>query len=538
MFEDTWTKNKIPISIACGQWFLTTLFQIDRLFFQYEVENKVFYMIKVLYFITLVISWIFVFHVYHKIKEGDEAYKRGFWLFSRYLCFLMLVLLVLWPGTWSWDDSMDLLVEKQYGWTAWQHILTGIYQEILLQILPFPGGIILLQNVGIAVMVSFVIVKLEKSFHIPIIKHVYVDLIIKMLPFCLPPVLMYQFSGYRMGVYVYVELTFLTIWVCSVKDKGQWNWKYMTLFSILCAVAATWRTESLFYIPMACLGILLMKPDILSGKKKIVCIVLIICTFFGIDFVQTLGLGNNSYKIASIMRPCVEIIHVADPKADQKFMEDLSAVIDLDVVYDNPEKNGEELFWHSGTIKPDYTDEDYKKCLKGFAGLCLKYPKVVFQERFALFVQSAGITGLSYSNVSQAYSFFDPESGNRAAELVKSENWIVNKPVFPRLRKMGIHLLNIRKGSHIYKLRLVVWNAALPLMVLVYVWYKTIRKKEWFTFIIITSVVIKIPIVFLTQPSCWFMYFLSFYFLGYVMLIYGIQQEYSRRREKGITRIP
>ena len=103
---------------------------------------------------------------------------------------------------------------------------------------------------------------------------------------------------------------------------------------------------------------------------------------------------------------------------------------------------------------------------------------------------------------------------------------------------MGIHLLNIRKGSHIYKLRLVVWNAALPLMVLVYVWYKTIRKKEWFIFIIITSVVIKIPIVFLTQPSCWFMYFLSFYFLGYVMLIYGIQQEYSRRREKGITRIP
>ena len=39
MFEDTWTKNKIPISIACGQWFLTTLFQIDRLFFQYEVEK-------------------------------------------------------------------------------------------------------------------------------------------------------------------------------------------------------------------------------------------------------------------------------------------------------------------------------------------------------------------------------------------------------------------------------------------------------------------------------------------------------------------
>ena len=33
-------KNKIPICIASIQWFVTTVFQVDRLFFSYELDRK------------------------------------------------------------------------------------------------------------------------------------------------------------------------------------------------------------------------------------------------------------------------------------------------------------------------------------------------------------------------------------------------------------------------------------------------------------------------------------------------------------------
>ena len=45
---------------------------------------------------------------------------------------------------------------------------------------------------------------------------------------------------------------------------------------------------------------------------------------------------------------------------------------------------------------------------------------------------------------------------------------------------------------------------------------------------LITSVIIRIPLVVLTQPSNWFMYFLSFYLLGYIVVVYEIWIYFSK----------
>lgn len=91
---------------------------------------------------------------------------------------------VLWPGTWSWDDIGCLNVLQWYSdFVAWQHILTGIYMDILLQILPFPGEFIILQNIIVAICVAFVVTNLENYYDIKEIKNKYVDIFIKTLPF-------------------------------------------------------------------------------------------------------------------------------------------------------------------------------------------------------------------------------------------------------------------------------------------------------------------------------------------------------------------
>ncbi len=521
MLDRIWKENKIPIMIALLQWFFTTVLQVDRFFFIYESETVVFVLTKILYFFALATIWVFIFNVVQKIKNGDKEYKRGFEVFSIYFSILMMFLCILWPGTWSWDDALSLLTERWYNWTDWQHIFTGIFQMVLLQIMPFPGGIIFLQNLIIALIVAFAVVKLEISFNIPRLKKHYLDIIVKLLPFLTPPVLMYQFSGYRMGVYIYVEFSMLIIWLCSIKDKKKWGWGYAFLFSALCAITATWRTESLFYIPLVNLGILFIKKEILSNKKKWSCIFLMICIYSGINYAQNQILGNNSYKLISIIRPCTELVRAADRDKDAELLEDLSRAFYLDVIYNNPEENGEVLYWNYGAVNSEHTDEDYKACLKAFVRLCLKYPRVVIHERCNLFINSTGIRGRTVSNVNQAYNFFDVDNGNNAAEEVKNAEWIANKPVFPILRKAMIYFLDMRIDNHGYALKRVVWNIIPPLIILIYFWCKTIQKKRWREVLLMTAVLVKIPIIILTQPSEWFMYFLSFYFLGYVVFVYS-----------------
>lgn len=442
-------KNKTPIFIAFIQWFLTTVFQIDRLFFSYgyECENKYFITTKALYFIFLAVIWCFGFDAYKKIKSGNEYYQRGFYIFKIYLILMLFMLLILWPGTWAWDDLWILNAIAPYNsWLPWQHIITGIYQDVLLQILPFPGGIILLQNIIISICVAFSVTKLEVVFHIKKSNKKLVDTLIKLFPFLLPPVLMYQFSGYRIGLYVYLELTMLVILIGAIKDKKEWSYQYLLLFCFLCVVVAVWRTESFLYIPCACLQILFVKKNIIPHNKKIVCMLLLVIGFIGANKAQNSELGNADYKVISLLGPCAELVRNADKIEDADLLADINKVVKLEVIHNNPDLPGAALYWQRG----GYTDEDYNAFLHAIVKLSLKYPKVVFAERWNMFIKGSGISGLTVSNVDISAALFDENNGNSAAETVLGKGWIANSPVFKNLRKSFIYLLGSKKRMEVY----------------------------------------------------------------------------------------
>lgn len=524
MINEELKQLRTPIFIACFQWFFSTLFQVDRLFFTYDVENNLMIAIKIIYLISLIGMWSFLFRIHVKIKNGDLKYKRAFCIFIVYFVILMFILLILWPGTWAWDDIGVIYNIRLYEWVPWQHIITSIYQMVLLQILPFPGGVILLQNIIIAICVAFVVTKLETTFRIQRIKITVIDFIVKLLPFLLPPVLMYQFSGYRIGLYVYLELVMLVMLICAIKDNKEWSWIYILLFSLVCVITAAWRTESFFYIPCVSLALLFISKNVLSNKKKIVIICLLISGFWGINTLQSSALGNSSYEIMSILRPCVEVVHASDKIEDAELLSDLSKVLNLDVIYNNPEVNGEILYWNYGVVKKGYTDKDYNACLKAFVKLCLKYPNVVIAERFNIFAQSTNINGTTCMNVDNAATLFDSEYKDDNHKLnFLSANWITNKPIFKNMRKTFIYALGLKNSNgevcHVYRL---VWNALFPILILLYAWLKSISEKKWYVSLLLTAILIRLPIVALTEPAGWIMYLLSFYFLGYVLLVYGI----------------
>lgn len=516
---------KVPLSVAGIQWYVTTIFQVDRFFFQYDagLDTYLYRAVKIFYLFFLMAAWCFGFHTVRKYRENHQAYKRGVHVFTICLILLLILLLILWPGTWSWDD-LGLIQEKlvYYQWDPWQHILTSIFQMILFQILPFPGGMVLIQNVMIAVCVAFCVVKLENSFDIYFLKYEWLDLLIKFIPFFLPPVLMYQFSGYRMGLYVYLELTMLCMLIAALKQKKEWSISYICFFCFLCAVVSSWRTESFLYIPVVCILIFWLK-NAMTRKKMIFTSCFLLLIFFGIRYVQNTALGNSNYEIMSTLRPLTELVRVSDAEKDQECLEIINKVIDLNMVYENPQMNGEGLYWNNVT-RPDYTKEDYREYLKAFMKLSIKYPKTVIKERLNLFADCIGMHGQEkmVTNVFTVHLFDDADPNTRAG-VFQNMDWVANKPVFPELRKSFLYFLGqISSNDTEYMTFHLVWNGFLPMAIFLIAWGLLMVRKKWGWFMLGLPIFLKIIIIILTQPAAFSMYLLSIYLIGYVIMVYGI----------------
>lgn len=513
--------------IAILQWAVTTFLQVDRLFFVYENKNNYYHITKALFLIFLIIFWNFIFIAVKKIREKKAEWIRGRDFFVTYFIFSSVVLILIWPGTWASDDINTINHISTYStWFPWQHILTGIYQDVLLQLLPFPGGVILLQNLLISICVAFVVTKIEATYNIKRLRNRAIDLLVKLLPFALPPVLMYQFSGYRMGIYIYLELVMLVMLICAMKDEKEWSICYISLFSVLCVLVSVWRTESFIYVPCVLILLFVIKKQVIPNNKKIGSAICIVLGFLALTKIQNISLGNSNYEVISLLGPCVELVREADDIEDIEELSSIDKVADLEIIYANPDLRGSIMYWNTDVVRENYTREDYSEFVSAIVKLSVKYPIVVIKERWRIFIDGSGITGRAISNVSDAADLYD----NDRTEVTFTSDKAINRPISISLRAGIINLLGMRSidGSSDGFLKYIVWNSIIPLIILICFWVFMLMKKNWYLFFISSSVLIRLPIIVLTQPSPWFMYVISFYFLGYVLLIYAILVKRSR----------
>lgn len=533
------TENMLPTGIAIFQWIITTILKVDKVFFDYD--HITFWMLgtKALYLAFLILMWVFIFYSSKKIKSGDAFWKRGFNLFCVYLTIMLGILLIVWPGMWSWDDLWILKNISGYeNWCAWQHTLTGAYEDVLLQILPFPGGMILLQNIIISVCVAWSVTKLENVFELGYLKNRIIDYIAKLLPFLLIPVIRYQFSGYRMGLYVQLEMILMVMLICAWKEKKSWNYVDISMFAIIGAIVAAWRSESLLYIPSFIILLYFVKKEVLTKKKKIICILMLCITYFVISFVQKKAMGDSKYSLVSIMKPCVEVVRAADAVKDAEELAAIDRVTSVQVILDNPTMDGEALYWSNECARnknddpdDDFTDEEYSEYIKAFIKLSFKYPGVVISERWITFIDGCGATGKTWAYIPDAADLFDSENMSQIAEDTQSRNWIAFKPISKDLRRDFINLIGARRddGTDIIWLKLIIWNAIIPELILIISWFRYLFKKEWYYWGIVTAILIRMPVVALGEPTAWIMYHLSFYLLGCTYIVYKGLIIYKRK---------
>lgn len=526
------------------QWLVTILLQIDKLYFTYPVfDFSIYHLIflgtKALYLPFLLILWCFVFYIKQQYMRSNLFVKRGVHIFCVNIVILAGILLLLWPGTWAGDDLGVLEDLSIYDLRVWQHILTNIYQLLLLQLLPFPGGIIILQNIFVAICVAYSITKIENLFvfNRKLVSNHTVDIVLKLLPFLLPPIIMYQFSGYRIGLYIYLELVLIIMLIDMMKAKKEYSLTYLAVFCVLTIIVSVWRTESLFYIPIVVVCLFLMDKNVFSRTKQLTCIVCIIVGFLAINTVQNTAVGFSKglkdYEVMSTIRPCVELLHIADAQTDRTLLDEINDVVKLDVVYKNPGINGVELYWCNDIVNKNYSDDDYSEYLSAFLQLSLRYPKIVLYERLDVLFNTFNVYGeTAVTNIGNTIYLFQDinEPKGEPYDFFLNSSFIANRPINTEIRESFINYLGCgigESGSELYR---IVWNPLFACITLIVCWVVLAVKRKWKYWLICSAVVVKIPIVFLTQPAPWTMYWLSFYLLGTLLAVYGVYYLILRKK--------
>ena len=507
-------KNKWPYIIAIIQWIICMAIHIDKLFFEYDRINGMQIIVKALYLLTLIFLWLLLFRVLKEIKAGNREFQWGLSYFTIYFIILMSFMAVIWPGTWFWDDLITLQAISGYHLDVWHHVLTGIYQAVLLQLLPFPAGLIILQNLIISICVARLIVIIEKSFLLKRSKNLFL-ILFKLFPFLLPPVLSYQFSGFRLGIYSYLELLFLVEMISAIKSKRKWGIRFMLYVCTLSVLTAAWRTESALYIPVVCAIIWFMDESMIVKKQKVTSILMILCGFTILFTWQKIELNDNDYVLISFINPCTELVRMSDPKIDQLELEKIGKIVNLQMVHQNPRKTGEMMFFTDKFIKEGYSKKEYKGFLEALLSLCVKYPKVFWTERWNTFLRSVELAEKTKTNL---YDAFDEFNKNEMMAQVKDKNWFAFKPIFLEQRRRLIYFWRGKnsKGVNTTTIMRLEWNAVIPILLLCYGWIKLLKRKKYMLFIFISAFMIKIPIIFLMEPEGYMLYFLSFYLTGYV----------------------
>lgn len=529
---------KIPLLLGFLFWYITGVLQLDRLFYIGGTPGgRKWFLVHGISLAFILPMCCFISAVREKLKEGDVFVRRAARVAAVYLALSSFFVLVLWPGTWAWDDVWTLIDISNYRIFYWQNVMTSVWQHALLGILPFPAGIMVLQVLVTACIVGYLTALFERRFT-PRAVPTLLGTVAKVAVFMTPPVIMYLYSGYRLGIYVFLEIFVLGVMICYRRRWQEASWQLKAFTAFLVAVISVWRTECFVYVPLCLLLLGFDRSLSASERRRIIAGTLLV--FLALHTWQQRGLGNSNYEIVSLARPLTEAVREAGKSGkfsaeDQPLIDAIDKVVKVDMIFEKKNSSGEGLYW-SGFTRQNYSDDDYKNLLKAFVDLSLRYPETVWHERSTLFMNSLSWWGKKhYTNVDAAA---DLELGNNNATAAfvgkrGDYHWILTEPVIQArskaIRILGIQFLSGVPQKLVYS---VFWSPLPEILMFLGILVYCLVKRRWFESLILGSFFFRIGVIFLTSPTGWYMYFHSFLFMGQVLMVCAACCWLHRRRSR------
>jgi hypothetical protein len=515
--------NYLIVSVIC--FFITTFF--DSLVFidsQYYRYSK-YIILKSIVLIIIVCFWKFIYFLIDKIKKRDKKWIEISKIFIIYFSIMLIMLLLVWPGIWIWDEYSILESAKGLTLVYWHCYLTSIYYILCLMIFPFPIGIIIIQLLLISVVVTYIIFKISNKTKLG-----YYMLI----PFLLPPVIAHNLYPMRLSLYSYILIftIFFLIFKYKEKVKNILEIKNMILLSLLISILAVWRSEGIFYLFAIPFIIFIFFRKQFKIQEYISFIFITLMFFIILFMPQYLRTREEyRYKLTAILNPLSIMLNDPHLKNLQDVESNFSQAINLQVLKENASYTETPAFWYKQDelIGQNFNKQKYEIVKKNYFYLVRKNPLIFLKARIKTFLASSGLDK-NISNSLMPYNLSADENETIKNFLVDNK---FTKPINSNIRKIVGHFIGCRNyynGSIPMWQHFIFWNL-IPVYLLLFLFgVISLIRKNYLLFVISILLVMHSGLVFLTAPAYYFMYYLPIYLSVYVIVMYLLINFKNRNR--------
>ena len=489
---------------------------------QQKIENKLFRIIFMSYTIFLIIAWSGIVECVNKIKNKDRHAIVFLKHFLIYFSIMFVLLLIMWPGHWVWDELYVIKYTETYSIFMWQSVITQIYYAIALLIFPNVVSIVILQVILISLVIAYIQMKVETIYNKKIFNIILYILLL------LPAVIINNIYILRLPMYSYILLLFFAIVLFNYIEKKKFTTKKIIFLILLSIIITLWRSEGMIFIIFIPAIMAFSYKDIKEAVKiaGIFFIALIISyVSFNKIFEEN---EDKSYSLLVYVNPLSNMLQ-ENLELDEEDLKTIDKVMDVELIKQNPSYTETPSYWTGNLIRENYKN-NLEGVTKSYAKIILKNPVSFMKARLATFFASSGMDKKVIPQVENRFLYH--LSGLEKNEFIQQfcdEHKSLNS-LFKDL-KIGIESFligeNVVNENQNQFVKVVFWNFIPVLIGIFIIGIFSIIKKKWLIALLSIALLAKSAIVFLTAPASYFMYYFPEYITGFVLICITIYEKNS-----------
>ncbi|MBR4759703.1 MAG: hypothetical protein IK078_06110 [Lachnospiraceae bacterium] len=454
-----------------------------------------------------------------KLLRKEQEFFYRFRFFAGYFFFMSLFWVLTWPGIFKGDEFYVIRAALSFELSAMQSGLTSVFYIIALLFFPSMATIVFFQLVVICGVFAYVVGNLWERFST---KARYVLL----FPFALFPVIDANLFTLRASLVGWLFLLLLC-YLWKMKDEPGDIIKISVVAGLICA----WRSEFIYLI--VCLPLLLMIRKKVS-LRGVLFVFLGVCIFWqGFSIPNKIAAnGQNKYPISLVLNPVAnlftEVEELKGPDVHGDVMA-INEVVDAAQLRKDASVRNISQYWNIPDVLPKETLSGF---MKAAIRLIVYNPGKFLKYRWQTFL---------YTN-----SFYDGYTNHPGGEDLDAigkltyygmdygNYFLLSRPFLGYdLRMKVISLLACRtyeKGNiHGNALLVILYNVLPVVLLSVIMLIVFAMKKKWERFWLLLLALVQFPLVFLTAPAMFFMYYYCFYLCGWVFLAYTLSSWMEKR---------
>ena len=309
----------------------------------------------------------------------------------------------------------------------------------------------------------------------------------------------------------------------------------LTAVVVLGALAASWRSECVYYL--AAIPVMLA---VLCSKKLLrplalgAVTALILCGYMASSRYTSSLMGEAwQYQRIALCYQMAALVQDADPAEDAAELAAIDKIYDVDYCRSHPEIHGNAL--REAILRNGGSDAEWKECRGAIARLALRYPKSLLRERLDVFNNTLRQrqNGRSNQKIVFASSFLMYEGEPERDVLIEFlQDSAAVKPLNQELRKNFI--INVAlSGDFAGGLIDWTWWMLPPFVLLFAACLVLLVRQRWMLLFAAGTFFVRIPLVFLTAPDTYFLYYLTPFIAGYAVtaagIIYAVMKDKKKR---------